>query len=68
MNIIKKLIFVIQQRIDEKVRQTLLAALPCFIALRYAEKAKAAAELGMPALADHYIELAETMLNADFNE
>lgn len=68
MSIIKKLFFVIQQRIDEKVRQTLVAALPCFIALRYAEKAKAAEELGMWELANHYIELAETMLNADFNE
>lgn len=68
MSIIKKLFFVIQQRIDEKVRQTLVAALPCFIALRYVEKAEAAAKLGMQDLVNHYLELAETMLNADFNE
>lgn len=65
MSIIETFIASINTLIDVAVRKALTAALPYCIALRYAEKAEAAMKLGRQDLANHYIELAEAMLNHD---
>ena len=65
MSIIETFIASINTLIDVAVRKALTAALPYCIALRYAEKAKAASQLGMVDLANHYMALAKAMLNQD---